>query len=236
MPLSLNTRGVGRVTIVRCSGRIVAGTETESLRVHVTGMMRDRKDFVLHLGDVVFIDSSGLGTMVRLLTSTRQSRGDLKLCNVPQAVDKLLSMTSLNQLFEAHESEESAISAFYRRSAATELAAATGPSVVCVDQNTDVLAYLRELLRHGGYDVHTSTSVSDTLVLMRVTRPALLLVGPNLMASPAAQQEFTAARAQLPVVELGKEFSTLDAGEAASRLLDNIKTQLAPRANPNVAS
>jgi len=236
MPLSLNTRGLGRVTIVRCRGRIVAGTETESLRVHVTGMMRDRKDFVLHLGDVIFIDSSGLGTMVRLLTSTRQSRGDLKLCNVPQAVDKLLSMTNLNQLFDTHESEESAISAFYQRSAAAELAAATGPAVVCVDQNTDVLAYLRELLRHGGYDVHTSTSVSDTLVLIRVTRPALLLVGPNLMASAAAQQEFSAARAQLPVVELGKEFSTLDAGEAASRLLESIKTQLAPRANPNVAS
>lgn len=236
MPLSLNTRGVGRVTVVRCSGRIVAGTETEALRVHVTGMMRDRRDFVLHLGDVVFIDSSGLGTMVRLLTSTRQSRGDLKLCNVPQAVDKLLSMTNLNQLFDTHESEESAISAFYRRNVAPEVAAATGPAVVCVDQNTDVLAYLRELLRHGGYDVHTSTSVSDTLVLIRVTRPALLLVGPNLMASPAAQHEFSAARAQLPVVELGKEFSTLDAGEAASRLLDSIKTQLAPRANPNLAS
>jgi anti-sigma B factor antagonist len=228
MSLSLNSRGVGRVTVVRCSGRIVAGDETESLRVHVTGMMRDRKDFVLHLGDVVFIDSSGLGTMVRLLTSTRQSRGDLKLCNVPQAVDKLLSMTNLNQLFDAHESEESAISAFYRRSAQTELAAATGPAVVCVDQNTDVLAYLRELLRHGGYDVHTSTSVSDTLVLIRVTRPALLLVGPNLVASPAAHHEFNAARAQLPVVELGKEFCTLDAGEAASRLLESIQARLAP--------
>ena len=108
--------------------------------------------------------------------------------------------------------------------------------MVCVDQNTDVLAYLRELLRHGGYDVHTSTSLSDTLVLMRVTRPALLLVGPNLRASPAARQEFNAARAQVPVVELGKEFSTLDASEAALRLLDSIKTLLAPKASPDVAS
>ncbi|MGH9499146.1 MAG: anti-sigma factor antagonist [Terriglobales bacterium] len=236
MPLSLNTRGVGRVTVVRCSGRIIAGDETESLRVHVTAMMRDRKDFVLHLGDVAFIDSSGLGTMVRLLTRARQSRGDLKLCNVPQTIEKLLCMTNLNQLFEAHESEESAISAFYRRSAAPEATAATGPVVVCVDQNTDVLAYLRELLRHGGYDVHTSTSLSDTLVLIRVTRPALLLVGPDLMASPATQREFNAARAQLPVMELGKEFSTLDASEAASRLLDTINTQLAPKADPNPAS
>lgn len=231
MPLSLNTRRVGRVTIIQCGGRIIAGNETESLRVHVSGMMRDRKDFVLHLGEVNFIDSSGLGTMVRLLTSTRQSRGDLKLCNVPPNIDKVLRMTNLTRLFETHESEESAISAFYRRNAAQEVAAATGPAVVCVDQNTDVLAYLRELLRHGGYDVHTSTSLSDTLVLMRVTRPVLLLVGPNLMASPATQQEFNAARAQLPVVEVGKELSTLDAGEAASRLLETIQARLAPKAN-----
>lgn len=236
MPLSLNSRGVGRVTVVRCSGRIVAGNETESLRVHVTGMMRDRRDFVLHLGEVVFIDSSGLGTMVRLLTSTRQSHGDLKLCNVPQAIDKLLRLTSLDRLFDAHESEENAISAFYRRNAAPEPVAATGPAVVCVDQNGDVLAYLRELLRRGGYDVHTSSSLPDSLILIRVTRPVLLLVGPNLTASPGTHQAFDAACARLPVVELGKEFSTLDAGEAASRLLENIKTRLALKATPNLVS
>lgn len=229
MPLSLNTRGVGRVTVVRCSGRIVAGSETESLRVHVTGMMRDRRDFVLHLGDVVFIDSSGLGTMVRLLTSTRQSRGDLKLCNVPQAIDKLLRLTTLDRLFEAHESEDSAISAFYRRSATPEPAGAPGPPVVCVDANGDVLAYVRELLRRGGYDVHSSGSLPDALLLIRVTHPVLLLVGPNLTASAATRQAFEAACARLPVVELGTEFSTLDAGEAASRLLDDIQARLAPK-------
>lgn len=230
MPLSLNTRRVGRVTIIQCAGRIIAGNESESLRVHVSGMMRDRKDFVLHLGEVNFIDSSGLGTMVRLLTSTRQSRGDLKLCNVPPNIDKVLRLTSLTRLFETHESEESAISAFYRRGAAPEPAAAPGPVVVCVDQNGDVLAYLRELLRRGGYDVHTSGSLPDTLLLIRVTRPVLLVVGPNLTASPATQQAFCTACAQLPVVELGKEFSTLDAGEAAFRLLEDIQVRLASKA------
>lgn len=229
MLLSLNSRRVGRVTVVRCGGRIVAGSETESLRAHVSGMMRDRKDFVLHLGEVSFIDSSGLGTMVRMLTSTRQSRGDLKLCNIPQAIDKLLRMTNLNQLFDAHESEESAISAFYRRGPAPELAAAPGPPIVCVDQNGDVLAYLRELLRRGGYDVHSSGSLPDALILMRVIHPVLLLVGPNLAASPATKQAFDEACAKQPVVELGKEFSTLDAGEAASRLLENIRVRLAPK-------
>ena len=228
MRLSLDTRRVGQVTVVRCSGRIVAGPETESLRAHVSGMLLERKHFVLHLGEVVFIDSSGIGAMVRLLTSSRQSRGDLKLCNVPQPIDKVLRLTNLNRLFETHESEESAISAFYRKSAAPEQAAAPGPSVVCVDPNGDVLAYLRELLRRGGYDVHTSGSLPDALMLIRVTRPALLLVGPNLKASPAAKQAFEAACASVPVVELGTEFSTLDAGEAASQLLENMQARLKP--------
>src|SRR5271170_8395929 len=84
--LSLDTRDVGRVTIVQCNGRIVAGGESDSLRAHVTWLLRDRRDIVLHLGEVGFIDSSGLGTMVRALTTIRQARGDLKLCNVPEFV------------------------------------------------------------------------------------------------------------------------------------------------------
>ena len=231
MPLSLNTRGVGRVTVVRCGGRIIAGAEAESLRLHVSGMMRDRKDFVLHLGEVNFIDSSGLGTMVRLLTSTRQSRGDLKLCEIPPPIDKVLRMTNLHKLFDMHASEEAAISAFYRRSAAPEPTAPTGPPIVCVDQNGDVLAYLRELLRRGGYEVHSSSSLPDALMLIRVTCPVLLLLGPNLTASPSALQAFEAACAKLQVVELGKEFSTQDAGEAASRLLETIQARLAVKAD-----
>ncbi|MGA8151623.1 MAG: anti-sigma factor antagonist [Terriglobales bacterium] len=226
MSLSLDTRGVGKVTIVRCNGRIVAGTENEALRAHISGMMRDRKNFVLHLGDVALIDSTGLGTMVRLLTSTRQTRGDLKLCNVPQNIDKVLKITNLTKLFETHDSEESAISAFYHRGPAMEQAASPGRPVICIHPNNDVLAYLRELLHRGGYEVHTSTSLRDSMILIRVTRPDLILMGPGLTGSPAAQQAFDAARANIMVIELGPEFSTLEAGEAATQLLENIQTRL----------
>ena len=229
MPLALNARGVGKVTVVQCSGRIVAGNETEALRAHISGMMQDRKDFVLHLGDVVFIDSSGLGTMVRLLTTTRKSHGDLKLCNVPLAIEKLLKMSNLNRLFETHDSEESAISAFYRRNPAPADARASGPPVLCVDPSTDVLAYLRELLKHSGHQVHTTSSVPDALILIRATCPVLMIVGPSLTASPSTRQAFQAACGRVPVIELGSDFSTLDAGEAASRLLERIQTHLQPK-------
>src|SRR5215469_15699705 len=116
MRLSLETREVGRVTIVRCKGRIVAGGENEALRAHVAHLLRDRRAIVLHLGEVVFIDSSGLGTMVRTLTSTRQVRGDLKLCDVPEHVRKVLQLSHLTKLFDVHDCEDNAIAAFYRTS------------------------------------------------------------------------------------------------------------------------
>jgi anti-anti-sigma factor len=228
MRLSLQTRDVGRVTIVQCNGRIVAGGESESLRTHVAWLLRDRKAIVLHLGEVGFIDSSGLGTIVRTLTNTRQVHGELKLCNVPEHVRKVLDLSHLTKLFDTHESEENAVAAFYQQRHRGEAPAATGRSVLCVDCNIDVLAYLRELLRSSGYDVHTTTHLRDALILMRVTRFDLLLTGPDVGASPAARQAFQDASAKLPLIDLGSDFSTSEAGAAATELLRKIEARLQP--------
>jgi anti-sigma B factor antagonist len=227
--LSLDTREVGRVTIVHCNGRIVAGGESEALREHIVHLLRDRRSIVLHLGEVTFIDSSGLGTMVRIQTTTRQARGELKLCNVPEHVRKVLELSHLKQLFDTQESEEAAVAAFYRPGARAEAPASTGPSILCLDSNADVLAYLRELLGRSGYDVSTSSHRGDALMLMRATRFDLLLAGPDMTSSPATQQAFQAACAKLPVIELGSDFSTLDAGEASAGLLEKIEAILKPK-------
>jgi anti-anti-sigma factor len=214
---------------VRCNGRIVAGSDSESLRAHVDWLLRDRRAIVLHLGEVGFIDSSGLGTMVRALTSTRRAHGDLKLCNVPEQVRKILETTRLTMVFDAHQSEEKAVAAFYRPEARAETPARIGRSVLCLDYNRDVLAYLRELLRHAGYDAQTSSHPGDALILMRVTHFDLLLVGRDLTKSPALQQAFQAACASLPVIELDSEFSTREAGEAGAGLLEKIEARLNPK-------
>ena len=231
MHLSLETREVGQVTIVRCNGRIVSGDESESLRTHVAWLLRDRKAIVLHLGEVVFVDSSGLGTIVRSLTSVRQKGGDLKLCNVPEHTRKVLGMTNLSTLFDTHESEESAVSAFYRRAATPVQTTRSGVSLLCVDRSPDVLAYLRELLQRAGYDVHTSNSLADSLILMRATRFRLLLLGPELTASSLTQQNFQQACTRTTVLQLGNEFSGLEAGEAAAELLRRIAACLNSVAN-----
>jgi anti-sigma B factor antagonist len=226
LPLSLDTREVGRVTVVHCNGRIVAGSESDSLRAHVTWLLRDRRSIVLHLGEVGFIDSSGLGTMVRALTNTRQVHGDLKLCNVPEFVRKVLEMSRLTTVFDAHESEEKAVAAFYGPGTRVETVVPTGRSVLCLDSNADVLAYLRELLRRAGYDVQSSGRISDAVLLMRVSHFDLLLVGPGMSPSPSTPPAFQSACAKLPVIELGSDFSTQHAGEAAAQLLETIAARL----------
>lgn len=231
MKLTLETRQVGRVTIVQCKGRIVAGGESEALRAHVAWLLRDRRSIVLHLGDVAFIDSSGIGTMVRTLTSTRQAHGDLKLCDVPEHVQKVLRLSHLTKLFDSHDSEDGAVAAFYRAPVQAQQPVAKGHSILCIDRNADVVTYVRELLRRAGYDVHTTNNLRDGLILMRVTRFDLLLLGADVPAAPATEKTFRDACSALPVVELGADFSTLEAGEAASALLEKIASRLDAKSN-----
>ena len=231
MNLLLETRDVVRVTIVRCKGRIVSGPESEGLRSHVAHLLRDRRSIVLHLGDVVFIDSSGLGTIVRTLTRTRQVHGDLKLCDVPEHIRKVLQLSHLQKLFESHETEDNAVGAFYRAPVQAEKPVSTGRSVLCIDCDLDVVTYIREFLRRAGYDVHSSNNLRDGLLLMRVTRFDLVLLGAGLTASPATEKSFRDECAKVPCVELGGEFSTLEAGEAAAHLLEKIAVRLQPTSN-----
>ncbi|MBZ5647462.1 MAG: anti-sigma factor antagonist [Acidobacteriia bacterium] len=228
MPLTLSTRRVGRVTVVRCSGRMVAGVEADSVRQQISKLLPTEKHLVFHLGDVTFMDSSGLGTMVRMLATARQAGGDIKLCQVTREVATVLKITNLTQLFQMHEQEEEAIAAFYRQNDGPEQASRTGARLLCVDQSADVLAYVREFLGHAGFDVLSSSSVPDALILLRVTRPALLVLGSNLRAAEGTRQAFDQECSRLPVVELGQDFSTLHAGEAAADLLQKIQARLGP--------
>jgi anti-sigma B factor antagonist len=221
VPLSLNTREVGKVTIVNCSGRIASG-ETDLLHLHVVDLLRDRSDIVLQLGEVNFVDSNGLGMLVRLMTSTRNARGDLKLCQVSEPVYKVLKITNLTTLFDIHDTEENAVLAFYRKQGAPVDAAHTGLTVLCIDSSANVLAYLRELLGHGGYNVLTSNNLRDAMILLRATRPGLAILGPSPKGAPGAEEAFRRAF-ETPIIELGDEFSTAEAGQAAAALLEKIR-------------
>ena len=225
MPLTIETRRVGRVTVVRCSGRMVAGPETDQAREHIKKLLPFDKHVLLHLGDVHFMDSSGLGTLVRMASTLRYAGGDLKLCNVTSEVAAVLKITNLAQLFKTFEQEEEAIASFYEKHAPEEVSC-TGPRLLCVDYNADVLAYLRELLGRAGYEVTSCSCVPDALILLRASRPTLVIVGPNLRAAAGTRESFEKECAKVPVIELGEDFSKAHAGEAGTELLQKIQSRV----------
>jgi anti-anti-sigma factor len=105
MQLCMETRPVGDVLIVQCSGRIIAGKEVFTLHSHVGDSFVKYGDIVLQLDQVEFIDSRGLGALVRLMQAGRAKGGDLKLSGAP-ATRKTLEMTSLLSQFETYDTIE----------------------------------------------------------------------------------------------------------------------------------
>ena len=98
--LSVESRRFGDVIVVTCVGRVVAGDEAAVLERHVTSLLPDNSLIVLNWHDVNYIDSGGVGLVVRLLNRTRSARGDLKLCAVSERAREVLKITRLDKVFE----------------------------------------------------------------------------------------------------------------------------------------
>jgi anti-sigma B factor antagonist len=98
--------------IVDCSGRLVFGEESASLRDKVKKLLAQSPKLVLNLHDVSQVDSGGLGTLVSLFTSARNAGGTLKLASLNQRVGDLLQITKLVTIFEVFDDEEKAAKSF----------------------------------------------------------------------------------------------------------------------------
>jgi anti-sigma B factor antagonist len=115
MELKLKKRTVDGILAIECSGRIVLGEELSLLRDEVKKAVQDgTKRIVLNLGEVNYIDSSGLGTLVALDTTARNAGATIKLANLTKRVGDLLQVTKLLTVFEVHNSEYDALEAFRR--------------------------------------------------------------------------------------------------------------------------
>jgi anti-sigma B factor antagonist len=112
MALKLSNKASNGVIIVYCSGRIVFGDETASLRETVKNLLAENRQLVLNLGGVSYIDSGGLGTLVGLYTSAKAAGGNVKLANLTQRVRDQLVLTKLVTVFEFYDSEEQAVASF----------------------------------------------------------------------------------------------------------------------------
>jgi anti-sigma B factor antagonist len=229
MPLELQDRQLGRVVVVKAEGRIVAGPEAQKIESRVNQLCTGCRDLVLDVAEVNFIDSSGLGTLVRLLARIRRSGGDLKLCAAPPPVHRLLKLTNLLQVFDLHESEVEAVSAFYRRNRTAESkTAAPTCRVLCIHPSVDTLVYVREVLRGSGYEAVTTSNLPDAVVLLKATAPALVILAHEMQS---ARGRATAAMLQevrpgVPVISLHQDFSMQEAGDAGSWLLQAVRSHL----------
>ena len=117
MQLRMSTRQVDGVMVVDCSGRVVFGEESASLRDTVKKLLAQSPKVVLNLREVSYIDSGGLGTLVSLFTTARNAGGAVKLARLSQRVGDLLQLTKLLTIFEVFDDEEVAAQSFRKDAA-----------------------------------------------------------------------------------------------------------------------
>jgi anti-sigma B factor antagonist len=230
MQLRLESRAVGDVLVIRCHGRIVAGNEVYTMHAFVGDSIVKYGDVVLQLDQVDFVDSSGLGAMVRLVQAARAKGGDVKLSTVPPKIRKTLEMTNLISQFETYESVEEAITAAYLGSRYSPGKAGDArPRMLCVCESTDVGTFLREVLCGAGYNAMTTASVDDARILLKATKAKLVVVSARLQSvygkpTRKALEEIDPA---VSLLILDENFASQDPGEAAAELLSGIGSRLA---------
>ena len=113
MSVKLTTRQVGDVMVIDVAGRITLGEGSSALRDALRDLVsKNQKKILLNLGDVSYIDSSGIGELVSGFTTVTNSGGNLKLLNLNKRVKDLLQITKLYTVFDVHEEEAGAIRSF----------------------------------------------------------------------------------------------------------------------------
>ena len=113
MTMKASTRQMDGVTVVDLSGRITLGEGSVVLRDTIRDLVgKGSKKILLNLGDVTYIDSSGIGELVSAFTTVRNQGGELKLLNLTKKVHDLLQITKLYTVFDVKDDEATAIAAF----------------------------------------------------------------------------------------------------------------------------
>ena len=113
MSMKASNRQVDGVTVVDMSGRITLGEGSVVLRDTIRDLVgKGQKKILLNLGDVTYIDSSGIGELVSAFTAVRREGGELKLLNLTKKVHDLLQITKLYTVFDIKDDEAAAIQSF----------------------------------------------------------------------------------------------------------------------------
>ncbi len=228
MSLSVDSRACGRVYVIRCIGRIVAGDESRTLEAVITRSLQDFNRLVIDVADVSRVDSSGMGLLVRFLSRVKANGGDLRLASPQPFFRSLLEMTKLTTILRVYNTEEEAIVSFLKEppTAAKETTPA-GPLVLFLDQSVDLCAFVRKMLNGHGYEVVTTSRLHDAKLLLSAADFSYLVLGPECSQLPcddviATLKPFAKSA---DVVQLQRGFQMDDAERAASDLLQRMRPQ-----------
>lgn len=230
VPLKLTTHRSGDdIPVVVCRGRIVEGPESVALREHLGKELTQQSLLVLDLREVDFIDSSGLGLLVRFAMNVRKEGGELKLCYVAPRIQATLKTTKVHTILKSYGTEEEAIASFPPRPQLNK-SAARKADVLCVTSSADLLAYLKQLLQQAGYAVWTTDTLAEAARVLATNRPKILIIDSHFSAAVSGDVElrerFNALIDDVAIVELPPAFATSDAGDAARQLVKHLRSVL----------
>src|ERR1700740_2954902 len=108
--LNIKERQSGDVTVLDLSGKVTIGEGSVQLREAVRKLLDEgKKKILLNLGDVAYVDSSGIGELVSSYTTTNNQGGQLKLLNLTKKIQDLLMITKLLTVFETFDKEQAAL-------------------------------------------------------------------------------------------------------------------------------
>jgi len=111
--VKLTVRQVGDVCVVDAVGRLTLGEGSSTFRDTIRNLVgQGNKKIVLNLGDVTYIDSSGIGELVSAFTTVTNQGGRLKLLNLTKRVQDLLQISKLYSVFEVFDDEAAAVASF----------------------------------------------------------------------------------------------------------------------------
>jgi anti-sigma B factor antagonist len=111
--MEIDERTIGDVVVLDIKGRVQLGDGDELLKDKVNSLLNQgRKKIVLNLAGVPYIDSAGLGEVVRTFTTVSRQGGSLKLLNLTKRITDLLAITKLLTVFDTYDSEQDAVQSF----------------------------------------------------------------------------------------------------------------------------
>lgn len=111
--LNITERQAGDITILDMNGKVTIGEGSVALRTTIRRLIGEgKKNILLNLGQVGYVDSSGIGELVSSFTTVNKEGGKLKLLNLTQKIQDLLAITKLLTVFDVYDSESEALNSF----------------------------------------------------------------------------------------------------------------------------